>query len=123
MGCPVRLLLSLLTLGALAAELLAAPAPPRRPAKPGPPPPPWVGSWKMLWKGGCTYRVTFGVDGSYQCSGNWAGTWSLDERQRILHVEELSEGGGVLNWSVTLNGPREGILDDGSEWKLEPPDS
>jgi hypothetical protein len=76
----------------------------------------------MTWRG-CIHSVTFGRDGSYQCPGDWAGTWSLDEKHCILYVEELSQGGSVLNWSVTMQGPTSGILDDGTEWKLEPRDS
>jgi hypothetical protein len=113
---------NLLLLLALAGVAFAAPAPPPRPpkVKPLPPAPAFVGSWLMEWKAG-HYRVTLGPDGSYQCGDSWAGTWCLDEKTFILYVEELSSAGSVLHWSVTMQGPLRGILDDGTEWKLEPP--
>ena len=97
---------------------LSAPAPLPRPAKPGPPPPSFVGVWRMQWKGG-TYTVTFARDGSYQCSGDYAGTWCVDPNSGTLHVEELAQNGSALHWSVTFTGVNEGVLDDLSVWKLE----
>ncbi len=117
------MLRSLLLSFLLAGVALAAPAPPIRAPKPLPPCPfPWVGSWRMHWKGG-VHSVTFARDGSYQCAGDWAGTWCLDDKTHILYVEELSQSGSVLRWSVTMQGPTSGILDDGTEWRLEPRDS
>ncbi len=109
---------TLLIVLALAGVACAAPAPMPKPPRPGPPPPPFVGEWSMRWKG-CAYRVTFSPDGSYQCSGGYAGTWCLDPVSGTLHVEELSQTGSVLNWSVTFTGPAEGILDDWSVWRLD----
>lgn len=114
------MLRSLLILFVLAGGgLVAAPAPLPKPPRPGPPPPAFVGSWRMQWKSG-VYYVRFGPDGSYQCDSGHAGTWCLDAENRILYVEELSQSGAALHWSVTLCGPRDGTLDDMSEWRLEP---
>jgi len=112
------LLRTLLIVLALAGVACAAPAPLPKPPRPAPPPPAFVGEWSMAWKGG-TYRVTFAPDGSYQCSGGYAGTWCVDPVSGTLHVEELSQTGSVLNWSVTFTECLGGVLDDFSVWRLD----
>jgi hypothetical protein len=103
---------------ALAGSLVAAPAPRPKPPKPVPVLP-VVGTWSMIWKQG-RYVVTFGPDGSYQCSSGHAGTWCYDRDTCVMHVEEIGvTQGEVIHWSVTLHTWRTGTLMDDSEWSIE----
>lgn len=111
---------TLLCLLCLAGALPAAPAPMPRAPRPAPPPPPFVGKWRMQWKGGA-YRAEFRPDGGYSCTGGeLAGAWNYDPVRGLLEVEEIGQSVGVYYfWRVTLDGPLRGTLDDGTEWSLE----
>jgi hypothetical protein len=78
------------------------------------------GGYRMTWRGQ-PYETSFRADGyfvRFREGQWWRGTWR--QEGGTLHVQEWPSPSPdkATRWSVALESPRRGVLDDGSPWSL-----